>query len=1532
MIQFHYCSIFKRKLEGEHLKENIIQKIQENSKRQELKNIGSIHCFAAGLYVLRISNPNSRVIIEEKNIDINNNTEKVFFVRDMIAAQTFDNEYGRILYKKLQNREWLYHNPLPQEDIDSFKRTYFSDKKKVEAKKEYPPENLMNWLDDFSLELNNEIFETEQWVKYALSNSKLEGMLDKYVNTFRLLIEDIQENPILGVQEKNGIYKYEKYNVGILYSPIKIDETIYIVLHNAAHIETQAEYWKQVCASTKIEFESSLDSISKFSYRTYPKWTITNDELWFAIEKSAEMSNLSLTTEQSRFLQEFQFPQYINGQAGSGKSTMLYYLFANVLYFKTLDSIEGKVLFLTENEKLLSDTKEHVWDLLSNNPEFKLGMEDRTRIDQSFNSFKLFLLNMLTDNDLVDFPKDKYLNFSIFKNLYEKSNLHKKIIKNYSAEEAWFTIITYIYGYDIDNRITSKNYESEISRGSKIISVEKFRGIEENVLPFYEKLIGENGYWDKLKIIRYIHNNINTELIDKYTVLVCDEAQDFCKVELDFILKQSEYLQYDLSRTSQVPILFAGDPNQTVNPTGFRQDEMTSLLYEELHQEAKFNYNKENIIYNPSINYRSAHAVVALANSVQYFRMKNLGVKNTRPQEAKRPISNYISNNFLNIDDIENNKQLKVDLLKKLKYKVFIVPVDSEEKNNYKMRSNLLSEIEDIELKTSVEAKGAEYKQVVLYGFGEYFLDTFGNLNTNLNEEEKFRIGYFFNKLYVGCTRAQTELIIIDSKESEDNFWKKLIDPAVISREWKTADEVIIYNSNSINNVLNSTKDDALDNARQDKKMGEHEYNPARLKISANQFLKLGFEDEANECLALAEEINGNYMGAAKYFKKANNLESASCSFFKGRYFDELNAIGNNVKSIIQEIRLIVSRVMKEDKLLESEIKLLSHERATLYNVLKDLNWRDDLILELILSEKKIEDKKLKKEFVEILKHIGILKENDSFLYKEIGRMSYALENYEDAVKYWEIIDYYDNKEYIFSKLKIAKNNHNKQYTVIWLYALIPFQNKEEKRNTFYEIINIYKTIDSEIVKDECLLAVYGAYIGTKDETNIDKLGELIEKKYQSNLIELKYFYENIFKYIDIYVYVVERWAKTIWKLNIKEENRDWLDELNQSKFLQDYKKFTISELEKISEYPNSVKLMPNIHLSNIMIKNFRHFENLELSNIGQFNLILGDNNIGKTSLLEALMFTTDQDLYIKNLLFAYIARNNTPIILENNQQKYSIDTKFIDEFIRKDAEEQILEFDLYENRNHWNFKIKRPTMENIQDKYNIQIGVVKDNYIAVVIDDNEWNIIELPLVINTIEPSELIQMQLIPFGKGFDRDLAVYYYNNIHKDRKERKKFLEAMKTFIPRIEEIQADTESGEIDIYEKESDQSSALHQYGEGANKLFRILVQLILQKDNKILIDEIDAGIHYSHFPNFWKVILKVAFEYNVQLFATTHNLECIGYFKDILEDKDFKEYQALSRTITLRNLSNGKKKAYIRKFEEFEYELDSDLEIRGGRS
>ncbi|MCX7999370.1 MAG: AAA family ATPase, partial [Leptospiraceae bacterium] len=62
-------------------------------------------------------------------------------------------------------------------------------------------------------------------------------------------------------------------------------------------------------------------------------------------------------------------------------------------------------------------------------------------------------------------------------------------------------------------------------------------------------------------------------------------------------------------------------------------------------------------------------------------------------------------------------------------------------------------------------------------------------------------------------------------------------------------------------------------------------------------------------------------------------------------------------------------------------------------------------------------------------------------------------------------------------------------------------------------------------------------------------------------------------------------------------------------------------------------------HITYFKIENFKRFESLEVENIGQFNLIVGDNNVGKSSLLEALLFEGDAIDFIAKVLVSFIQK-----------------------------------------------------------------------------------------------------------------------------------------------------------------------------------------------------------------------------------------------------------------------------------------------------
>ena len=80
---------------------------------------------------------------------------------------------------------------------------------------------------------------------------------------------------------------------------------------------------------------------------------------------------------------------------------------------------------------------------------------------------------------------------------------------------------------------------------------------------------------------------------------------------------------------------------------------------------------------------------------------------------------------------------------------------------------------------------------------------------------------------------------------------------------------------------------------------------------------------------------------------------------------------------------------------------------------------------------------------------------------------------------------------------------------------------------------------------------------------------------------------------------------------------------------------------------------------------------------------------------------------------------------------------------------------------------------------------------------------------------------------------------------------------------------------------------LKSLGDGAVRLFTIALALANSRDGFLVIDEAENGIHHSMQADFWKMILRTAHDYNVQVIASTHGWDCVvGFAQATLETPD----------------------------------------------
>jgi hypothetical protein len=109
---------------------------------------------------------------------------------------------------------------------------------------------------------------------------------------------------------------------------------------------------------------------------------------------------------------------------------------------------------------------------------------------------------------------------------------------------------------------------------------------------------------------------------------------------------------------------------------------------------------------------------------------------------------------------------------------------------------------------------------------------------------------------------------------------------------------------------------------------------------------------------------------------------------------------------------------------------------------------------------------------------------------------------------------------------------------------------------------------------------------------------------------------------------------------------------------------------------------------------------------------------------------------------------------------------------------------------------------------------------------------------------------------------------------------------------------------------------------GMNKVAYILLAISAFPGGLILVDEIESGIYYKRLPQVWASIVSLAREYDCQVFASTHSIECLDAAADAAE-KCPDEFSVL-RTISRAGQS------HIRQFagERFVDAMGENIEIR----
>lgn len=328
--------------------------------------------------------------------------------------------------------------------------------------------------------------------------------------------------------------------------------------------------------------------------------------------------------------------------------------------------------------------------------------------------------------------------------------------------------------------------------------------------------------------------------------------------------------------------------------------------------------------------------------------------------------------------------------------------------------------------------------------------------------------------------------------------------------------------------------------------------------------------------------------------------------------------------------------------------------------------------------------------------------------------------------------------------------------------------------------------------------------------------------------------------------------------------------------------------------------------ISNLYIKSFRGIRNLELQDLSKINILTGDNNSGKTSVLEVLeslaqpcSFRSWRSLLRKEAMrpaifgMSYYEAFLHLFDVEDDLKQIEYKAEFENNIIHLkmagcETEEEMAAEDYEKSVQMVHYVKDREEEEEdrliIVPKLHLKLEINEaeigggeiyeggniGGLTGKVLKEYEKNIIYISpvrhaegnLYLTEILDSPGLYEEMLEVLRGYDKDIISINY--VRNDRGM-----------------------GGEYKILSKAHEKALPLNVYGDGMKKAVLLMSAVVKAKGGILLLDEFETAIHTSVMEKTFKWILETCQKLNVQLFLTSHNkeaidivLKCAPYMQD----------------------------------------------------
>ncbi len=355
-----------------------------------------------------------------------------------------------------------------------------------------------------------------------------------------------------------------------------------------------------------------------------------------------------------------------------------------------------------------------------------------------------------------------------------------------------------------------------------------------------------------------------------------------------------------------------------------------------------------------------------------------------------------------------------------------------------------------------------------------------------------------------------------------------------------------------------------------------------------------------------------------------------------------------------------------------------------------------------------------------------------------------------------------------------------------------------------------------------------------------------------------------------------------------------------------------------------------NIFIQDITIENYKSLEHFEAKGFGKINLITGKNNVGKTSLLEALYLNLGpgNPTLPLNILSRIGLNRISPEGTTNINYLFS-----------KNNITNSINFNV-NTKNHGVNKLEIKLRDALPNEISMINNPIKGED-SINVGTGNIKTLEYKIVRKT-QPSITHRLLIspngvIPLGKpglpypdsvfisseltsSFDNEVDRYDFIN-KSNLVER--FEEVIRIVEPDLRRTSLGINNSLPIILADVGYGLAPLNLLGSGGKKLTQIFLALAYANNSVVLIDEIEGSFHFSKLNDVWKAIIEFVKNNDTQLFATTHSSECLKAAFETSHELGFED-------LLLHRLDRKDEKSQLYTFsgQKLESMLENDWELR----